>query len=846
MLLLGVVMAGAATARAEIGSTVDEWAARFLPEAGPPLDLPSYADAYDTAAAQVNLGRYRAALCTIAGIEKPDPARTLPLRSESLAGLGETKAAIDLLQHSPIAQDPAALALQAKWALAAGDLPTARSAIDTLAKVAPQSLVAHLLQGQLAEQTGDFPAAIDAYAWFVVAPQTYLEKWQNDPEQFESAADLVTLATGIQRWAYLTEAFKTNQSLNDTILAMYTRAYDVVDRESIAARVAAAEFALSHSDGETAQNILSPLMRQAPTNRDVLQAETRLAMLSGDERLMRGVIDAYESVDPDSADAELLNLMLLTRARSSGALSRAETLAQRYPHRLDVLGADAGIAYIAGQEKACDTRLAQADAQWPRRSDAYVQAAEFLEMAFQRDKAESLLKTAISRTPWETKPRHLLGDLYLNDGYNAQALAALEEAKALDPYNVKTINYLRLLDDLSKYDQLATQHFVIYSDKDADPIAAPAIGAYMESTYADICQVFNYWPNTKLIIQIYPHDDEFSVRMAGVPGVENFGVSFGRVLATIAPRAGTAQGNFNFARVLRHEFVHTINLLQTQERCPRWLTEGLAVWQEHVPFRFANVPPELYKRTMADELFSIRAFPMAFLRPKKPTDGEQAYTQGAYLAKYLEATYGQASIVRLLNAYGQSMSSEDAFHAATGKPMEQVERDWHAWMKTKLKPWGYDKATTERVKTIETQADAALKAKDLPEALKLWQSACDLQPAEVAPHQRLAYLYMQPALANPAKAIEHLTFLHNLEFQDSRYAKQIARLYAKMNDVPHTIEWAQQATYVKLYDPAAHQMLADAYAKAGAADKAAAERQVVAEIELWQQKQALNKPPADQ
>ena len=35
-------------------------------------------------------------------------------------------------------------------------------------------------------------------------------------------------------------------------------------------------------------------------------------------------------------------------------------------------------------------------------------------------------------------------------------------------------------------------------------------------------------------------------------------------------------------------------------------------------------------------------------------------------------------------------------------------------------------------------------------------------------------------------------------------------------------------------------------AKAGDADKAAAERQVVAEIELWQQKQALNKPAADQ
>ena len=829
-------------ARAAVGSTIDEWAERFLPEAGPTIDLPSYADGYDRAIAQIAAGEYRVALCTIADIKTPDPARVAILRAQSLAGLGETDDALSLLNIPSLANDPIALTLKAKLLIDDNQLATAQQPIDTLLAAKPDSITGHLLRGQLLEARGDFPQAIIAYHWFIEGPQAYLEKWQTDASQFESADDIVSIATAIDRWATLTMAFKDDQSLNNTILAMFTQAYDVVDRDSVSARVAAAEFALSHSDTENAAKILEPLEKLAPLNRDVLRAEMQLAIASGDDRAFHTVINALDEVEPDSVDAGILNVISLARARSAGACGEADALRTRHPDRLNLLGLYAAVSFMSGHEKQMDTALADADKLSPKRSDAYVQAGEILEMAFQRDEAEALLKIAIARTPWETTPRHLLGDLYLNDGYDDQARAALNEAYALDPYNVKTVNYLRLLDDLAKYDKRISAHFIVYSDRDADPIAADQIGQYMEATYADICQIFQYWPKTKIIVQIYPQDDQFSVRMAGVPGVENFGVSFGRVLATIAPREGTNQGNFNFARVLRHEFVHTINLLQTNQRCPRWLTEGFAVWQEGVPFRFANVPPELYKRAMNDDLFSIRTFPLAFIRPTRPGDGEQAYTQAMYLARYMDEVYGRQSIIKLLDAYGRSLSDAQAFQFATGQPMEKFEQDWHAWMKQKVKPWGYDDATTKKVAALEKDGEQLLKDKQYPEALKDWQAACDLQPAEVKPHQRLAFLYLRPALFDAAKAIEHLKFLHMLELQDNRYAKEISRLYTKLNDTPDAIAWAKQATYVNLYDPAAHQMLADAYTTAGDTSQADAEKQVVLQIQLWQQKRDAAKP----
>jgi len=109
---------------------------------------------------------------------------------------------------------------------------------------------------------------------------------------------------------------------------------------------------------------------------------------------------------------------------------------------------------------------------------------------------------------------------------------------------------------------------------------------------------------------------------------------------------------------------------------------------------------------------------------------------------------------------------------------------------------------------------------------------------EVKPRQRLAVIAMQKQINQPAQAIEHLSFLHVLELQNNRFAKQISRLYAKQNDLPNAIHWAIEATYVDLYDASGHEMLADYYTQTGQVDKAAAARETVNRIRLWEAKRS--------
>ncbi len=830
--VLALSAAFASVASAEMKSTVDEWVDRFIPEESPKIDLPAYADALDRARAEVTAGKYRAGLSALTKVSDGDPITLAMLRAQCLAGLGELTSAQQLLGTLDSAD---AAILSGRLALENADRAAALAAADKAIAKSPDSIPANLLRAQALEAAGRFDEAIAGYSWFLEGQQSYLQKWRADPDQFENADDLADIATAVHRWATLTMAYKDLPQLNDTVLNMFLRAFDVVDREHIPSRIAAAEFAMSRGDLRNAAKYLDPATKRA--GRDPRVMRIMIQMSAGNEGAVRQLIDSFRDNDPDSFDAAFWETALLARAQQwTQAAERSTALETRYPNRVEAIGLRAALEFISGDESQLDALLAKADAIAPRRSDALLLAGSILNNAYQKEAAERVLKEALKRTPWETEARHELGDIYLNDGREAEAQAVLDEAYKSDPYNVKTVNYLRLLEEIAKYQKVETEHYVFYFDGDADPIVAEQIGPYMERVYDDVTRVFQYKPKQKVLVQVFPNDDEFSVRIAGVPGIENFGVSFGRMLATIAPRRGTKQGNFNWARVLKHEFVHTVNLLQTNHRTPRWLTEGLAVWQEGVPFRFKDVPQELYERTMNDDLFTVRGLANAFVRPTRPNDGEQAYTQGSYLARYMDATFGTDSIVKLLNAYATSKSDEDAFLAATGKPLEEVEKGWHAWMKVQLKPWGYDEESTEKVEALIKEGEMAVKARTWEQARASFDNAYALQPHNLTVNQRLALVYLQKDTGDPAKAIEHLKFLHILELQNNKIAKQIARLYLRLDDMPNALKWAHEATYVDLYDASAHDLVADAATRLNDNTTADLARKTSEQIKLWELK----------
>ena len=97
---------------------------------------------------------------------------------------------------------------------------------------------------------------------------------------------------------------------------------------------------------------------------------------------------------------------------------------------------------------------------------------------------------------------------------------------------------------------------------------------------ADLCEKYEVTPAAPVVVEIFPEQKDFAIRTFGLPGGQGFlGVCFGRVITANSP---ASQGDHpsNWKSVLWHEFCHVVTLEKTKNRMPRWLSEGISVYEE--------------------------------------------------------------------------------------------------------------------------------------------------------------------------------------------------------------------------------------------------------------------------
>ena len=122
------------------------------------------------------------------------------------------------------------------------------------------------------------------------------------------------------------------------------------------------------------------------------------------------------------------------------------------------------------------------------------------------------------------------------------------------------------------------------------------------------------------------------------------GACFGRVVTMDSPKA-REPGTFSWQATLWHEMAHVITLQMSNQRVPRWLTEGISVYEEgkarpewgrdmEVPFAMA------LQRQGTLKLKDLNA---GFTRPETIA---LAYYQASLLVDHIVATYGQDALRR--------------------------------------------------------------------------------------------------------------------------------------------------------------------------------------------------------
>ena len=814
-----------------------KWIRPLLPEQ---VEQPQYPQ-YDVnnvlakARDQYWAGQYRRALVTLESVKTVRMRKVALLRGQCQVELGRYNDALGTLGEAAFADDPAMQTLRARALAEQGGYASAIAILQGEIQKHPDLIAPHYYLGQYRESLGDVAGATAAYDWFVDGPRNYLQEWIGHPETFDDAEQVTLLGRAIDRWATLTLGYQHEMRLHNVVLNMFVRAYDQIDQGYWPAHLAAAESFFSHDDPPSAADELEQALKANPAypRSWVLFGKMRLGQFDFDS--VDRAVNAIRQVDENSVDADLLEARnLLGQRMPRLAVTPLERALGRQPRNLEGLGLLAAADAMLLQNAQSVQILHRADVMAPASAVAYFEVAEQLAAMRQYDRSAAMYQIAVARAPWWTAARNGLGLLYTQSGDEDRARKVLEAAHTLDPFNYSTTNYLRLLDVMDKFARKESAHFIVMYDAGLDPIVPEYFNDYLESVYGSVCKQFSYEPKVKTLIEVFPTQDQFAVRTTGAPWLPTVGASTGRIIALTAPRKGErTNGPFNFSQVLRHEFTHTVTLGATENRIAHWFTEGLAVQNERSPIRWEWVPM-LYNAVSSHSLFPIDELTWAFIRPRHPIDRPLAYAQSSWICQYIEQTYGHQAILGMMEQYRLGHTEDEVFQAVLHRSESQFSDEFQRWCQAQVASWGYDEATSKKADLLKEEGEALIRHGQYQLALPVWEEIAKLRPMDLLPHKRLAGLYK--VCNQPEKAAGQLAILAAVELQNDVYAKATARAFANADNLEQALRWAKRAVYMDLYDPDAHQILADVEEKLGDADGVARERRVMGELAKWQAK----------
>ncbi len=393
------------------------------------------------------------------------------------------------------------------------------------------------------------------------------------------------------------------------------------------------------------------------------------------------------SVFADLLDAE----SALINDDPETAIGILDTLLVREPFLREALALRAASDAVAYDIASARTRLDAMDVIFPGCADGYHTVGRFLSQNRQYGDAAFFLEEAVSRRPRWSAPLIELGLLEMQSGRDERALAALQRVARLDPFNERAAFSLRLLEELSVFESIETEHFIIRYLPGEDEVLVRMMPDALEAMHHEVVARFDHEPTAKTVIEVMPDHEFFSVRITGMPWIHTVAACTGPVIAMEVPRKGAPSlhlGLFDWLDTLRHEYTHTITLDRTRNRIPHWLTEAASVTMELAPRDYPTARM-LATELQSGQLFDMQEINWAFVRPRRPIDRQLAYAQGAWMVEYMNATHGSDALVDLLDHYFDGLPQSDAMNRVLGLSEESFHRGFLDWAQGEVAAWGF-------------------------------------------------------------------------------------------------------------------------------------------------------------
>lgn len=257
--------------------------------------------------------------------------------------------------------------------------------------------------------------------------------------------------------------------------------------------------------------------------------------------------------------------------------------------------------------------------------------------------------------------RQLAQDL-LRLGEEGDGWKLAEVAHERDSYNVATFNLLELRDAIKDFATLENESFIVRMSKREAELYGPETLELLSKAKQVLTEKYGLKLKSKIIVEIFPDQNDFAVRTFGMPAVSGYlGVCFGRVITANSP-ASRRERPSNWQAVLWHEFCHVVTLELTQNRIPRWLSEGISVYEElQANSRWGqHMDPKSREHILDGKLTPLGQLSSAFMRPPSGWHLNFAYFESSMAVEFLVKSYGQAALKNVLSDLAAGVTINDS------------------------------------------------------------------------------------------------------------------------------------------------------------------------------------------
>lgn len=405
-----------------------------------------------------------------------------------------------------------------------------------------------------------------------------------------------------------------------------------------------------------------------------------MANVVGDERALQRAL----AINPNSVPAmETYGQLLMVNGREEEALDYFDRVLAINPEALKTLSVLAAKAALELRESDYQNYLAQVDAFSPDNPIFLGNIADSFGNNYLFDEAVEFARAAIEADPEYWQGYTLLGSNLIRLGEEEEGKRNLEIGYENDPFNVLTSNMLKVFDTLETYATQESEHFKVHMSETDASILWPYLEPLLEESWDTLTAKYNFEPEGPILIEVFEETEDFAVRSVGLPDIGPLvGICFGKVITLISPDTLSA----NWQEIVWHEFMHIITLQMTGNRMPRWLSEGISVWEEREgrPYWGRSQGLDLVRAAQQDKLLHVGELNSGFSGARNNADLGFAYFQAYLVVDYITDEYGFEKLVELVDQYAFVKEDSERFDEVFDMSLDQFDTGFRSWVDNRV------------------------------------------------------------------------------------------------------------------------------------------------------------------